>query len=63
MGPDELLTGKNNKVLRGKCIALPDAPDYIVKPLAPQHRCVQRSLESFGIRKVDRGGGSIVKTR
>ena len=35
MGPDELLTGKNTKVSRGKCIALPDAPDYIAKPLAP----------------------------
>ncbi len=35
MGPDELLTGKNTKVFRGKCLALPDVPDYIVKPLAP----------------------------
>ena len=60
MGPDELLTGKNTKVFRGRCIALPDVPDYIVKPLAPQPKYVQLSLESVGIRpcrKANRGGG------
>ena len=45
LGPDELLTGKNTKVFRGRCIALPDVHDYIVKPLAPQPKCVQLSLE------------------
>ena len=71
MGPDELLTGKNTKVFRGRCIALPDAPDYIVMPLAPQPKYVQLSLESVGIRPCRkanrgggyRGGGSIVKNR
>jgi hypothetical protein len=71
MGPDELLTGKNTKVFRGKCIVLPDAPDYIVKPLAPQKKYVQLSLESVGIRPCRkanrggryRGGGSIAKNR
>ena len=60
MGPDELLTGKNTKVFRGKCIALPDVPDYIVKQLARQPKYVQLSLESVGIRcrKANRGGGS-----
>ena len=60
MGPDELLTGKNTKVFRGGCIALPDVPDYIVMPLAPQPKYVQLSLESVGIRpcrKANRGGG------
>ena len=60
MGPDELLTGKNTKVFRGRCIALPDVPDYIVMPLAPQPNYVQLSLESVGIRpcrKANRGGG------
>ena len=59
MGPDELLTGKNTKVFRGKCIALPDVPDYIVKQLARQPKYVQLSLESVGIRcrKANRGGG------
>jgi hypothetical protein len=66
MGPDELLTGKNTKVSRGKCIVLPDAPDYIVKPLARQPKYVQLSLESCGFRpcrKANRGGGLIVKIR
>ena len=71
MGPDELLTGKNTKVFRGGCIALPDVPDYIVMPLAPQPKYVQLSLESVGIRPCRkanrgggyRGGGSIVKNR
>ena len=71
MGPDELLTGKNTKVFRGRCIALPDVPDYIVMPLAPQPKYVQLSLESVGIRPCRkanrgggyRGGGSIVKNR
>ena len=71
MGPDELLTGKNTKVFRGRCIALPDVPECIVKPLARQPKYVQLSLESVGIRprrKANRGGGyrgggSIVKTR
>ena len=71
MGPDELLTGKNTKVFRGKCIALPDVPDYIVNPFARQPKYVQLSLESFGIRPCRkanrgggyRGGGSIFKTR
>jgi hypothetical protein len=71
MGPDELLTGKNTKVFRGKCIALPDAPDYIIKPFARQPKYVRLSLESCGIRLCrkthrgggSRGGGSIVKTR
>ena len=71
MGPDELLTGKNTKVFRGRCIALPDVPDYIVMPLAPQPNYVQLSLESVGIRPCRkanrgggyRGGGSIVKNR
>ena len=60
MGPGELLTGKNTKVFRGRCIALPDVPDYIVMPLAPQPNYVQLSLESVGIRpcrKANRGGG------
>ena len=78
MGPDELLTGKNTKVFRGKCIALPDVPDYIVKQLDRQPKYVQLSLESVGIRVGyrfaanrgggsrgggSRGGGSIVKTK
>ena len=71
MGPDELLTAKNTKVFRGKCIALPDAPDYIVMPLAPLKKYVQLSLESVGIRPCRkanrggryRGGGSIAKSR
>ena len=71
MGPDELLTGKNTKVFRGRCIALPDVPDYIVMPLAPQPNYVQLSLESVGIRPCRkanrgggyRGGGSIAKNR
>ena len=71
MGPDELLTGKNTKVFRGKCIALRDVPDYIVMPLAPQKKYVQLSLESVGIRPCRkanrggryRGGGSIAKSR
>ena len=65
------MTGKNTKVFRGRCIALPDAPDYIVKPLAPLPKYVQISLESVGFRPSRnarrggdyRGGGSIVKTR
>ena len=59
MGPDELLTGKNTKVFRGRYIALPDVPDYIVKPFV-QPKYVQLSLESVGIRcrKANRGGGS-----
>jgi len=78
MGPDELLTGKNTKVFRGRCIALSDVPDYIVKQLARQPKYVQLSLESVGIRVGyrsaanrgvgsrgggSRGGGSIVKTK
>ncbi len=66
MGPDELLTGKKDQVFRGKCSAMPDAPDCIVKQFAPQPSYVQKSLESCGIRKRrkdNRGGGSIVTTR
>ena len=71
MGPDELLTGKNTKVFRGKCIALRDVPDYSVMPLAPQKKYGQLSQESVGIRPCRkanrggryRGGGSIAKSR
>ncbi len=66
LGPDELLAGKDSEVFRGKCIALPDVPAYIVKPFAPQTRYVQLMLESLGIRncrKANSGGGSIVKAR
>ncbi len=66
MGPDELLPCKNTKEFRGKCIALPDIPAYIVEPFAMQPRYVQLTLESFGIRrrrKANRGGGSIDKAR
>ncbi len=71
MGSDELLTGKNSRVFRGKCIALPNVPDCIVKSLARQPKYVQISLGPVGFRpsrKANRGGGyrgggSIVMTR
>ena len=70
MGPDELLTGNSHNVFRRKCIALPDAPDSIVKPLARQPKYAQLWLVSVGIRSCRkanrgggyRGGGSIVRT-
>ena len=56
MGPDELLFGRSAPVHGGKTIALPDAPDYIVKPPPPRRRMRQLTLP-----ELTRGGGAKTK--
>jgi hypothetical protein len=66
MGPDELLPGRSAPVHSGRTIALPDAPDYILKPPSPRCRMRQLTLPELirgggGKTKVARGGGGKAK--